>query len=154
MFGLGVCGVGFVVVFTFGFLVRWFCGVVVVVLVLVCCLELFCLVGFVTICYGVVVCFWFALGFAVGFGLVCCWVAGSLLAAYLCFGVVVLLRCGFGLDSAVCSWFSLGVWVLGDFGGCGRLLRLLRGADLLLERLLRFGCLGRVLGVWDSWGFV
>lgn len=38
MFGLGVCGVRFVVVFTFGFLVRWFCGVVVVVLVLVCCL--------------------------------------------------------------------------------------------------------------------
>lgn len=107
-----------------------------------------------TICYGVVVCFWFTLGFAVGFGLVCCWVAGSLLAAYLCFGVVVLLRCGFGLDSAVCSWFSLGVWVLGDFGGCGASFKVASGADLLLERLLRFGCLGRFLGVWDSWGFV
>lgn len=128
----------------FGCLRGWVCcGVYLWVsgpMVLWCCCGCFdfsllfgaILLGwFVTICYGVVVCLWFTLGFAVGFGLVCCWVTGSLLAAYLCFGVVVLLRCGFGLDSAVCSWFSLGVWVLGDFGGCGASFKVASGCGFV-----------------------
>lgn len=104
---------------------RWFCGVVAVVLVLVCCLELFCLVGFVATCYGVVV------AFGLNSGLRLVWI--GLLLGYrfstcclFVFRGVVLLRCGFGLDSAVCSWFFLGVWVLAISVVVGRLLRLFR----------------------------